>query len=104
MKRPLSNRSQQAANYYDESFRYFWKLYLIRTITKAEFIRLMNESKKVAETNCRKDIIQAFDMGFKYGVFWHIESSNTKETIGKYEGTEYYQNIFEGGEHDNGTT
>jgi hypothetical protein len=58
----------------------------------------MNESKKVAETNCRKDIIEAFNMGFKHGVFWHIESTNNKDTIGEYNGSEYYQNIYEGGD------
>ena len=101
MKKKNTNHSIQAATYFDQGFRALFKRYSERTISPAEFVSAMNEIKKVAETNCRKDIIQAFDMGFKYGVFWHIETTNTKETIGKYEGIEYYQNIFQGGEYDN---
>ena len=100
MNERRSNRSQQAANYFDEGFRALFKRYTERTITPAEFVAAMDEIKQVAETNCRKDIIQAFDMGFKLGVFWHIEITETKANVDRYHGVEYYRNIFEGGEYE----
>ena len=100
MKERRTDRSQQAANYFDEGFRTLFKRYTERTLTPAEFVSAMDELKQAAEANCRKDIIQAFDMGFKLGVFWHIEITETKASIDRYYGIEYYRNIFEGGEHD----
>jgi len=100
MKERRTDRSQQAANYFDEGFRALFKRYTERKLTPAEFVSAMDELKQAAEANCRKDIIQAFDMGFKLGVFWHIEITETKENITRYYGVEYYRNIFEGGEYE----
>jgi len=100
MKERRTDRSQQAANYFDEGFRALFKRYTERTLTPQEFVAAMDELKQAAEANCRKDIIQAFDMGFKLGVFWHIEITETKENIDRHYGVEYYRNIFEGGEYD----
>jgi hypothetical protein len=98
MKERRTDRSQQAANYFDEGFRALFKRYAEHMLTRAEFISAMDELKQAAEANCRKDIIQAFDMGFKLGVFWHIEITETKANVDRYHGVEYYRNIFEGDE------
>ena len=62
----------------------------------------MNEHKGHAEELCRKQIIQAFDMGFKLGVFWHIEMTENKSnnTPCRSHGIEYYENVYKGGEYD----
>ena len=93
-----NNKSEQAVTYFDKGFRALFKRYSERSITPAEFSAAMDELKEIAETNCRKDIIQAFDMGFKLGVFWHIEITETKQPQDRYFGKEYYNNIFEGGD------
>jgi hypothetical protein len=98
MSNKNTNHSTQAATYFDQGFRALFKRYSERTMTPAEFVAAMDELKEIAETNCRKDIIQAFDMGFKLGVFWHIEVTETKQNIFRYSGKGYYENIFEGGE------
>ena len=95
MSKENTNHSTQAATYFDQGFRALFKRYSERTMTPAEFVAAMDELKEVAETNCRKDIIQAFDLGFKLGVFWHIETTNTKDTMYRYNGVEYYKEIFE---------
>ena len=97
MKKENTNHSVQAATYFDQGFRALFKRYSERTMTPAEFVAAMDELKEIAETNCRKDIIQAFDMGFKLGVFWHIEITETKQGLDRYFGKEYYESIFEGG-------
>jgi hypothetical protein len=97
MSNKNTNHSTQAATYFDHGFRALFKRYSERTMTSAEFVAAMDELKEIAETNCRKDIIQAFDMGFKLGVFWHIEITETKQEQFRYHGKDYYENIFEGG-------
>ena len=98
MKERRTDRSQQAANYFDEGFRAIFKQHL--GCMPTEFWEKMNEHKGHAEELCRKQIIQAFDMGFKLGVFWHVEITETKQSIARDHGVEYYRNIYEGGEHD----
>lgn len=98
MKERRTDRSQQAANYFDEGFRALFKQYFGHS--QNEFWEKMNEHKGHAEELCRKQIIQAFDMGFKLGVFWHVEISETKQKIERDYGVDYYRNIYEGGEHD----
>lgn len=100
MKERHKNHRQTPVQYFDEGFRALFKQYAERRLTSEQFIEQMDELKQVAETNCRKDIIQAFDMGFKLGVFWHIEITETKANVDRYHGVEYYRNIFEGGEYD----
>ena len=100
MKERRTDRSQQAANYFDEGFRALFKRYEEGTITFGDLSAAMDELKWNAEELNRKQIIQAFDMGFKLGVFWHIEITETKASIDRHHGVEYYRNIFEGGEYD----
>jgi hypothetical protein len=89
---------KQAASYFDDGFKALFKLYGERKLTLEEFEKLMHELKTIAETNCRKDIICAFDMGFKHGVFWHIETTTIEKEFDKPNGVEYYRHNFEGGE------
>ena len=96
MSKKNTNHSIQAATYFDQGFRALFKRYSERTMTPAEFVAAMDELKEIAETNCRKDIIQAYDMGFKHGVFWHIEITETKQQLDRYFGNKYYECIFEG--------
>lgn len=98
MKEKRTNHSEQAATYFDKGFRALFKRYSERTLTPAEFVAAMDELSEVAQENCRKEIIQAFDMGFKLGVFWHVEITETKQNLTRYNGVEYYRNIYEGGE------
>ena len=100
MKERRTDRSQQSANYFDQGFRALFKRYTERTLTPAEFVTAMDELKQAAEANCRKDIIQAFDMGFKNGVKWTMDMEKEGMAIPRRHGIEYYQNIFEGGEYD----
>lgn len=102
MKERRTDRSQQAANYFDEGFRALFKRYTERTLTPAEFVAAMDELKWNAEELNRKQIIQAFDMGFKLGVFWHIEMTENKSdnTLWRPHGIGYYQDVYEGGEYD----
>jgi hypothetical protein len=102
MKERRTDRSQQAANYFDEGFRALFKRYTERTLTPQEFVAAMDELKSNAEELNRKQIIQAFDMGFKLGVFWHIEMTENKSnnTPCRAHGIEYYENVYEGGEYE----
>jgi 5'-deoxynucleotidase YfbR-like HD superfamily hydrolase len=100
MKERRTDRSQQAANYFDEGFRALFKRYTERTLTPAEFVSAMDELKQAAEDNCRKDIIQAFNNGFYHGVMWHIETTSTQKEFEKPNGDGYYSRVFEGGEYD----
>jgi 5'-deoxynucleotidase YfbR-like HD superfamily hydrolase len=94
MKEQRKDHRQTAVQYFDEGFRALFKRYEQGTITFGELADAMDELKQYAETNCRKDIIQAFDMGFKLGVFWHIEITETKASIDRYHGVEYCRNLF----------
>jgi len=106
MKERRIDRSQQAANYFDEGFRALFKRYEEGTITFGDLSAAMDELKWNAEELNRKQIIQAFDMGFKLGVFWHIEMTENKSnnTPCRSHGIEYYENVYEGGEYDTRTT
>ena len=101
MKERRTDRSQQAANYFDEGFRALFKRYTERTLTPAEFVSAMDELKRVAEDNCRKDIIQAFNNGFYHGVIWHTETTSIQKEFERPNGDGYYSRVFEGGEYDN---
>jgi 5'-deoxynucleotidase YfbR-like HD superfamily hydrolase len=94
MKEQRKDHRQTAVQYFDEGFRALFKQYAERRLTPEQFIEQMDDLKQYAETNCRKDIIQAFDMGFKLGVFWHIEITETKASMDRYHGVEYCRNIF----------
>lgn len=94
MKEQRKDHRQTAVQYFDEGFRALFKQYAERRLTPEQFIEQMDDLKQYAETNCRKDIIQAFDMGFKLGVFWHIEITETKASIDCYHGVEYCRNLF----------
>jgi hypothetical protein len=98
MSKKNANHSIQAATYFDKGFRAIFNKLQSREIEYDEFEQKINELSEIAQENCRKDIIQAFDMGFKLGVFWHIEITETKQEQFRYHGKEYYQNIFEGGD------
>ena len=94
MKEQRKDHRQTAVQYFDEGFRALFKQYAERRLTPEQFMEQMDDLKQYAETNCRKDIIQAFDMGFKLGVFWHIEITETKASIDRYYGVEYCRNLF----------
>ena len=98
MNEQRKDHRQTAVQYFDEGFRALFKQYAERRLTSEQFIEQMDDLKQYAETNCRKDIIQAFDMGFKLGVFWHIEITETKASIDRYHGVEYYNETYKGGE------
>ena len=100
MNKRRTDRSQQAANYFNQGFRALFQQYIEFKLSREQFIERMDELKQYAETNCRKDIIYAFDMGFKLGVFWHIETTTINKEFDKPNGVEYYRNIFEGGEYE----
>jgi hypothetical protein len=98
MKQRPTARIEQAAKYYDEGFRAIFKQWQTQQITLNQFESKMNEHKGHAEELCRKQIIWAFDHGFKFGVRWHVEMSETNQTIERDCGVEYYRNIYEGGD------
>ena len=98
MKEQRKDHRQTAVQYFDEGFRALFKQYAERRLTPEQFIKQMDDLKQYAETNCRKDIICAFDMGFKHGVFWHIETTTIEKEFDKPNGVEYYRHNFEGGE------
>jgi hypothetical protein len=100
MKKRDTNRIEASARYFDKGFRAIYNKMQNREIEYDEFAAKMNELSVHAQELNRKEIIQAFDMGFKLGVFWHVEISETKEKIERNHGVEYYQNIYEGGEYD----
>ena len=100
MKERRTDRSQQAANYFDEGFRALFKRYEQGTITFGDLSAAMDELKRAAEANCRKDIIQAFNNGFYHGVIWHTETTTLQKEFEKPNGDGYYSRVFEGGEYD----
>lgn len=100
MKQRDTGRIEPSATYLDKGFRAIFNKLQTREIEFDEFEAKLNEIRGHAQELNRKEIIQAFDMGFKLGVFWHIEISETKQKIERNYGVEYYRNIYGGGEHD----
>lgn len=92
------SKMEKSTTYFDKGFKALFTRYHSGKITLEKFLEDMVELKQNAEELNRKEIIQAFDMGFKLGVFWHIEITETKENIERNYGIEYYRNIYEGGE------
>lgn len=97
MKERRTDRSQQAANYFDEGLKAIMSKWQSREIEWDEFEAKINELSVNAQELCRKQIIQSFDMGFKLGVFWHVEMSETKQQFLRDTGTDFYRNVYEGG-------
>jgi hypothetical protein len=56
------------------------------------------EAFEKAKAMEREQIVQSFDMGFKLGVFWHIEITETKVGIDRHYGKDYYKHVIKGGE------
>lgn len=98
MKQRDTGRIEPAATYLDKGFRAIFNKLQSREIEFDEFEAKLNELSQHAQELNRKEIIQAFDMGFKLGVFWHVEITETKQSIARDHGVEYYRNIYEGGE------
>jgi hypothetical protein len=98
MKQRDTNWIEPAATYFDKGFRAIFHKLQTQEITLDEFEAKINELSGYAQNLNRKEIIHAFDMGFKLGVFWHVEITETKQSIARDHGVEYYRNIYEGGE------
>lgn len=98
-KKTWIERSEQAVQYYDKGFKALFQQYAARLLTPEQFMQRMQELKETAESNCRKDIIQAFDMGFKFGVQWYLDSIESNDFIvekyNRIHGVDYYEKIFE---------
>ena len=90
------SRIENSAKYFNKGYRALFQKH--NGVTLSEFWKDMDELYAHAQELNRKEIIQAFDMGFKLGVFWHIEITETKQKIERDYGIEYYRNIYEGGE------
>lgn len=92
------SKIENSAKYCDKGFQAIYNKLHGGEINLDEFEAKINELIGHAQELNRKEIIQAFDMGFKLGVFWHVEISETKQKIERDYGIEYYRNIYEGGE------
>ena len=92
------SRIENSAKYFDKGFQAIYYKLHVGDIHLHEFETKINELIAHAQELNRKEIIQAFDMGFKLGVFWHVEITETKQSIARDHGVEYYRNIYEGGE------
>lgn len=92
------SKIEKSTTYFEKGFNAIFTRYDAGTITYNQLLEDLIELQGHAEELNRKEIIQAFDMGFKLGVFWHIEITETKQNIARDHGVEYYRNIYEGGE------
>ena len=92
------SRIENSAKYFDKGFQAIYNKLHLGEIHLHEFEAKINELIGHAQELNRKEIIQAFDMGFKLGVFWHVEITETKQSIARDHGVQYYRNIYEGGE------
>jgi hypothetical protein len=93
-----NTKSEQAVTYFNNGFQALFKKYTDGKLTKTEFLAEMNQLKQYAHTNCRKDIIRAFNNGFSHGVFWHIDTTTSGEQYDRPNGEGYYEYNFDADE------